>query len=230
MQPHPKLKDADLRHGIPMASSIDKTQTITQPTSGSSGNEAARGRSIATRLTDAEFGEVEAAAAIAGKKVGEWLREAALTQARGTHHDEQTDQILLAEMMGMRSLMLNLFARASEGPLTTEDLRKMSAYSDSIKEQRAQAYMAERRRRNSPKPTDKPYETLPHSVCISLADGVDFSTPFMPAVARLLGVVSVGASATSAVLSSRLLAKLRDGESTSCPNSNPMAHGDGSGP
>ena len=144
------------RHGISMASSTDKTQTIAQPASGSSGNETARGRSIATRLTDAEFGEVEAAAVIAGKKVGEWLREAALAQARGSHHDEQTDQILLAEMMGMRSLMLNLFARASEGPLTTDDLRKMSAYSDSIKEQRAQDYMAERRRRNSPKPTDKP--------------------------------------------------------------------------
>jgi uncharacterized protein (DUF1778 family) len=139
-----------------MASSIDKTQTSAQPAAGSSGNETARGRSIATRLTDAEFGEVEAAAAIAGKKVGEWLREAALAQARGTHHDEQTDQILLAEMMGMRSLMLNLFARASEGPLTTEDLRKMSAYSDSIKEQKAQDYMVERRHRNSPKPTDKP--------------------------------------------------------------------------
>ena len=140
-----------------MASSIDKTQAIAQTAAGSSSNETARGRSIATRLTDAEFGEVEAAAAaIAGKKVGEWLREAALAQARGTHHDEQTDEILLAEMMGMRSLMLNLFARASEGPLTTEDLRKMSAYSDSIKEQRAQDYMAERRSRNSSKPTDKP--------------------------------------------------------------------------
>jgi hypothetical protein len=134
-----------------MASSIDKTQTIAQSAPGSPSNETARGRSIATRLTDAEFGEVEAAAGIAGKKVGEWLREAALAQARGAHHDEQTDQILLAELMGMRSLMLNLFARASEGPLTTEDLRKMSAYSDSIKEQRAQDYMAQRRRRNSPK-------------------------------------------------------------------------------
>ncbi len=151
-----KVQVRKLRRGKPMASSIDKTQTISQPAAGSSSNDTARGRSIATRLTDAEFGEVEAAAGIAGKKVGEWLREAALAQARGSHHDEQTDQILLAEMMGMRSLMLNLFARASEGPLTTEDLRKMSAYSDSIKEQRAQDYMAERRRRNSPKPTDKP--------------------------------------------------------------------------
>ena len=59
-------------------------------------------------------------------------------------------------MMGMRTLMLNLFARASEGPLTTEDLRKMSAYSDSIKEQNAQEFIAQRRRRNSIKSTVKP--------------------------------------------------------------------------
>ena len=80
--------------------------------------------------------------------MAEWLREAALAHARAGA-EEQTDPILLAEIMGMRSLMLNLFARASEGPLTTEDLRKMSVYSDSIKEQRAQDYMAQRRRRNS---------------------------------------------------------------------------------
>ena len=82
----------------------------------SSINETSRARSIATRLTDAEFGEVEAAAADAGKKVAEWLREAALAHARASAGaEEQTDPILLAEIMGMRSLMLNLFARASEG-------------------------------------------------------------------------------------------------------------------
>ena len=141
-----------------MASGNDKPQETAIPSAPTaSGNETSRARSIATRLTDAEFGEVEAAAADAGKKVAEWLREAALAHARaGAGAEEQTDPILLAEMMGMRSLMLNLFARASEGPLTTDDLRKMSTYSDSVKEQRAQEYMAERRRRNSPKPTDKP--------------------------------------------------------------------------
>jgi hypothetical protein len=58
--------------------------------------------------------------------------------------------------MGMRALMLNLFARASEGPLTTEDLRKMSAYSDSIKEQKAQEFLAQKLRRNSIQGTFKP--------------------------------------------------------------------------
>jgi hypothetical protein len=140
-----------------MASGNDKPrETATPSASTVSINETSRARSIATRLTDAEFGEVEAAAADAGKKVAEWLREAALAHARASAGaEEQTDPILLAEIMGMRSLMLNLFARASEGPLTTEDLRKMSAYSDSIKERRAQDYMAQRRRRNSPKATDK---------------------------------------------------------------------------
>jgi len=138
-----------------MASRNDKPQETTLPSASRvPGNETSRARSIATRLTETEFGEVEAAAANAGKKVAEWLREAALAHARAGQ--EETDPILLSEIMGMRSLMLNLFARASEGPLTTEDLRKMSTYSDSIKEQRAQDYMAQRRRRNSPKTTDKP--------------------------------------------------------------------------
>jgi hypothetical protein len=121
----------------------------------SASNETSRARSIATRLTETEFSEVEAAAADAGKKVAEWLREAALAHARAGQ-EEQTDPILLAEIMGMRSLMLNLFAKASEGPLTTEDLRKMSAYSDSIKEQKAKEFMAQRLRRNSIKSTVKP--------------------------------------------------------------------------
>jgi hypothetical protein len=139
-----------------MASSNDKPHETIMPSSSTGpSNETSRARSIATRLTETEFGEVEAAAANAGKKVAEWLRDAALAHARAGQ-EEQTDPILLAEIMGMRALMLNLFARASEGPLTTEDLRKMSAYSDSIKEQKANEFMAQRLRRNSIKATVKP--------------------------------------------------------------------------
>jgi hypothetical protein len=139
-----------------MASTNDKPHETTLPSSSPvSANETSRARSIATRLTETEFGEVEAAAVNAGKKVAEWLRDAALAHARAGQ-EEQTDPILLAEIMGTRALMLNLFARASEAPLTTEDLRKMSAYSDSIKEQKDQEFMAQRHRRNSIKTTDKP--------------------------------------------------------------------------
>jgi hypothetical protein len=59
-----------------MDSSNDKqNETILPSSSPVSANETSRARSIATRLTEAEFGEVEAAAANAGKKVAEWLRD-----------------------------------------------------------------------------------------------------------------------------------------------------------
>ena len=134
-----------------MASSPDNPPVAAPPASSSSANETARGRSVATRLTEAEFSEVEAAASSAGKKVAEWLRDAALAQARGNQVGEATDQILLAELMGIRSLMLNLFARASRGPLSTNDIKTMSAHSESIKEQRAADFLARRRQQKLPK-------------------------------------------------------------------------------
>jgi hypothetical protein len=137
-----------------MASPNGKSQEIVSPSSAiAPANETSRARSIATRLTEAEFGEVEAAAANAGKKVAEWLREAALLHARAGQ-EEQTDLILLTEIMAMRALMLNLFAKASQGPLSTEDMRKMSAYSNSIKEQKAEELLAQRRRQKSLKTPD----------------------------------------------------------------------------
>jgi hypothetical protein len=51
--------------------------------------------------------------------------------------------------------MLNLFAKASQGPLTVDDVRKMSAYSDSIKEQKAGEFLAQRRRQMGPESSDK---------------------------------------------------------------------------
>jgi hypothetical protein len=106
--------------------------------------ETFRAKSIATRITEAEFAEIEAAAARTGKKVSEWLRDAALAQAR-TSPVDQTDPVLLAELMAIRTLVLNLFASASKGTLTEESVRKMSAYADSIKQQKAQEFLARQR-------------------------------------------------------------------------------------
>ena len=138
-----------------MASTNEKQyEAVPPPPSAVSANESSRARSIATRLTEAEFCEVEAAAGNAGKKVAEWLRDAALAHARAAQ-EEQTDPILLAEIVGMRNLMLNLFAKASQGPLSTEDLKKMMAYSESVKEQKADELLSQRRRRNSLKTSGK---------------------------------------------------------------------------
>lgn len=99
-------------------------------------NDAYRTKSIATRLTEAEFAEVESAALNAGQKVSAWLRETALSRARNTAN-EDTNPILLAEIVGLRSLVLKLFAKASEGPIDPDDLRRISAYADSVKWKKA---------------------------------------------------------------------------------------------
>ena len=125
--------------------SADTPQQIVEPIpSTPAGNETSRTKSIATRLTEAELGDIEAAASKAGKKVSEWLRDAALTSARSPQ-EEPTDAVLLAEIIGIRDLMLNLFAQASKGPLSTEDMRKISAYADSIKEQKASQILSLKR-------------------------------------------------------------------------------------
>lgn len=125
-----------------MSSPDSRPPSLTPPeTPSSRATEAFRAKSIATRLTDAEYVEVEKAAARAGKKCAEWLRDAALAQAR-VEDDDHTDPILLAELMSIRTLMLNLFREASKGPISDESLRKMSAYSESIKRQKAEELLA----------------------------------------------------------------------------------------
>ena len=78
------------------------------------------------------------------KKVGEWLRDAALAEARG-EDERDTDPILLAELMGIRALILNLFREGSRNPISDVALRKISAYSDSVKQQKADEFLAKLR-------------------------------------------------------------------------------------
>ena len=136
-----------------MTSSGDKTPVAAQ--SVVQVNEGNRSKSIATRLTDAEFAEVESAAARAGKKVAEWLREAALAQARATGEEETTDTVLLAELLALRSLTVNLFAVASKGPLSDETLRRISTYADAIKDQKAEELLVRKRRQSVPASGEK---------------------------------------------------------------------------
>jgi hypothetical protein len=140
---------------LPMASPDDKPQAAVSAASPfAPTSESNRTKSVATRLTDAEFAEIESASGRAGKKVAEWLRESALTQAR-IDGEEKTDTVLLAELLALRSMIVNLFAVASKGPLSDETLRKISAYADSIKDQKAEELLAQKRRQMEPETQEK---------------------------------------------------------------------------
>jgi hypothetical protein len=110
-----------------------------------------RVKQTGTRLTEGEFSEAEAAAAREGMSVSAWIREAILDRLSAAQ-SVNTDPILLAELMAIRALILNLFAAASKGPLTDESLRKMQAYADSVKQQKADEFLAKLRARSGAKP------------------------------------------------------------------------------
>jgi hypothetical protein len=111
-----------------------------------------RVKQTGTRLTEAEFAEVEAAAADEGTNISAWIREAILARLSAAQR-VNTDPILLAELMAIRALILNLFAAASKGSLTDESLRKMQAYADSVKQQKADEFLVKLRAGSGVRPS-----------------------------------------------------------------------------
>ena len=70
-----------------------------------------RTKTVATRITPEELREVEAAAETTGKTLAVWLRELALKAAREGPAD--STELLLAEVMALRYMLLNFFHGAA---------------------------------------------------------------------------------------------------------------------
>jgi hypothetical protein len=95
-------------------------------------------KTIATRLPPAEVKAVEAAAGIAGQTCAEWMREAILLHLKRPARKKKPapDPIILAELMGLRSLVQNLIAAASDLP--DETVQRIVKHADAIKEGKAE--------------------------------------------------------------------------------------------
>lgn len=101
---------------------------------------AFRTKTISTRLTTDELAYVESAAEQAGKPLSEWLREMALTAAKGQPSDPI--ELLLSEVWALRFALLNLFhagaqATAEGCPLLPESVLKISDRADAKKLEQA---------------------------------------------------------------------------------------------
>lgn len=139
---------------FPVATADPKPTSLVPPAiSPARESENYRVKQTGTRLTEAEFAEVEAAAADEGTNISAWIREAILARLSAAQ-SVNTDPILLAELMAIRALILNLFAAASKGPLTDESLRKMQAYADSVKQQNADEFLTKLRAGSGAKPPE----------------------------------------------------------------------------
>ena len=93
-----------------------------------------RVETLATRLTVAEMQAVEAAAAAEGISRSDWLRNAAVANLRQMEQAPGTplESTILAELLGLRLVILNLFPLAIPG-LAIESVRQIMAFADSAK-------------------------------------------------------------------------------------------------
>jgi hypothetical protein len=90
-----------------MSSTRTSRSPENQPTPGQEVRTVLRAKTVATRLTSEELAEIEEAAERDGKTVAEWLRDIALRTARQRPADPT--ELLLAEQMATRYVLLNLF-------------------------------------------------------------------------------------------------------------------------
>src|SRR5258705_13991044 len=106
-----------------------------------------RSKSLGVRAAEADFARLSALAEARGKPLGEWCREQLLMIADSANGSPQ-DQILLAEILALRTIIGNLLYQFTSGerPITSEFMKGIIDRADSGKHQRAAELLARTRR------------------------------------------------------------------------------------
>ena len=95
-----------------------------------------RTKSVGTKVSEAEFALLEERARGAGLRLAEWVREALL--AAPVESGPDASEVALAEVLALRSLLLNLHFRAAKGePVPEAEMRSLIERADGVKMQRA---------------------------------------------------------------------------------------------
>src|SRR6266446_9157120 len=97
-----------------------------------------RTKSISTKVTDEEYAQFEA---LAGEQtISEWARDVLLKAAK----PNGSDQIVLAEILALRTILLNMHFAVSQGrTLTAEEMQQLIERADQNKLSRARERLAE---------------------------------------------------------------------------------------
>jgi Ribbon-helix-helix protein, copG family len=93
-----------------------------------------RNKSIGTKVSDEEYGELEKLAEARGLTLSEWFRELVLAELIA-HPAEQT---ILGEILALRAIVLNGFYAIGQGDgMSEEKMRTLIARADADKLQKA---------------------------------------------------------------------------------------------
>ena len=104
-----------------------------------------RNRTVGSKMTESEYEQLLTIAERQGLTLGEWCREVLLARANTNEWKKPntTEQILFAEVMALRTILLNaLFKLAQGAVLTTEELDRLIERADGERFERAQERLA----------------------------------------------------------------------------------------
>jgi hypothetical protein len=87
-----------------------------------------------------EYAQLEALASARGQTLSEWVRSVLLQQLAAPNGHDAAEQTLLAEVVGLRTILLNLFFKLANGErITAEEMRAVIERADADKLKKAQA-------------------------------------------------------------------------------------------
>jgi hypothetical protein len=122
---------------------------------------ALRVKSVGTKVSEAELRVLESRAAAAGLTLSEWVRDVLLGSSveMGTMAAERA---ILAEVMAMRSILLNFMLKVGEGVTIPEKVsRELIAWADGNKMRRALEVLAKSSTREERMQSAPPEPKLP---------------------------------------------------------------------
>lgn len=80
-----------------------------------------RTQTMSTKLTPEEEGVMQQASLAAGKKMGEWMRDVLLENARQNQTADGRDVILLTEIVGIQLFLMNVLSSLTRGELVSAE-------------------------------------------------------------------------------------------------------------
>jgi|SRR5271156_5524589 hypothetical protein len=99
-----------------------------------------RRKSIGTKVSEEEYAQLEALAG--GRALGEWVREVLLREV-DRRQARPADETVLAEVLALRTILLNAFYRLVQGEkLTAEEMQAIIDRADATKLQKAAERLA----------------------------------------------------------------------------------------
>ena len=99
-----------------------------------------RTKSVGTKVTNAQYAMLKAVAG--DQKLADWVREAVISAATA-QRDKAVEPLILAEVMALRTIVLNLqYCVCAGEPITRETIQQLIDRADRDKVARAQTRLA----------------------------------------------------------------------------------------